>query len=312
MPLRLSRFTRSFTIDGRIFAIEHEMFVESSRSSLSVDGEVVATDGVAKGEPGQLRNHRLSWTMPDGRLLDVEIGPATSWSYGFAARLNGVTIHESHPGKTLGYGPRMKRFVDWAETENSPEQQAKAKAAWKRNWPSLATDITLGIGFFFVAREFGLVTAALGGAAAGVVLWGVQKIVRVDLLGGLAVFGIAMSLVSAAFAVIVQDDRIIQYRGTILGVTGAVPFLADGLLAKGQRLAARLARYFQFPVDAARLGVAMGLIGLVSAGMNAAAAMLLSQDGWLVFTTFLDVPIIMGLFLVSLLWVAKGPNARSY
>ncbi|PZQ42460.1 MAG: hypothetical protein DI570_29775 [Phenylobacterium zucineum] len=139
-----------------------------------------------------------------------------------------------------------------------------------------------------------------------------QRIIKVDLLGGLAVFGIAMSLISAAFALIVQDERIIQYRGTILGIVGAVPFLADGLLARGQKLAVRLARYLQFPVDAARLGVAMGMIGLISAGMNAVAALLLSQDDWLVFTTFLDVPIIMALFFGSLIWVRKGPDARAY
>lgn len=312
MPLRLSRFARTFSLDGQTLAVEHEVFVHTSRSSLTVDGSVVATDGVAKEDRDQLRNHRLIWTRPDGQIVEVEIGAATSWSYGLAARLEGAIVYESHPGRSLGYGPKMKRFVDWAETQNTPEQKARNEAAWKRNWPSLATDLTLGLVFFFVAREFGLVTAALGGAAAAVVLWIVQRITKVDLLGGLAVFGIAMSLVSAAFALIVQDERIIQYRGTILGIVGAVPFLADGILAKGQRLAARLARYLQFPVDAGRLGIAMGMIGLASAGMNAVAALVLSQDDWLVFTTFLDVPIIMTLFFGSLLWVRKGPDARAY
>ena len=312
MPVRLSRLARSFQLEGVALAVEHEVFVDSSRSSLSADGVVVATDGVAKADPDTLRNHRLTWTRPDGRVLEVEIGPATSWSYGLNARLDGLTVHESHPGKTLGYGPGMKRFTDWAGSQNTPEGKARADAAWKRNWPSLATDLTLGLMFFFVAREFGLVTAAVGGAAAGLVLWVVQRITKVDLLGGLAVFGIAMSLVSAGFALVVQDERIIQYRGTILGIVGAIPFLADGVLARGQRLAARLARYLAFRVDAGRLGVAMGMIGLVSAGMNAAAAVLLSRDAWLVFTTFLDTPLIMLLFFASLAWVGKGPNARAY
>lgn len=312
MPLRLSRLNKSFQLDGRAIAVEHEVFVESNRSSLSIDGTVVATDGVAKGGRDLLRNHFLTWTRPDGRVLEVEIGAATSWSYGLAARLDGATVYESHPGKPLGYGRRIKGFVDWADDQNTPEKKARADAAWKRNWPSLATDLTLGLVFFFVAREFGLVTAALGGAAAAIVLWVVQKMIKVDLLGGLAVFGIAMSLVSAAFALIVQDERIIQYRGTILGIIGAIPFLADGYLAKGQKLAVRLARYLQFPVDAGRLGIGMGMIGLVSAAMNALAALLLSRDAWLVFTTFLDMPILMALFLVTLLWVRKGQDARTY
>jgi intracellular septation protein A len=312
MPLRLSRLNKSFQLDGQAIAVEHEVFVEGSRSALSVDGAEVATDRVEKDDPDQLRNHRLDWTRPDGQVLEVEIGPATTWAYGLAARLDGRAVFETHPGKDLGYGPKMKQFTAWAETQNTPEQKARADAAWKRNWPSLATDLTLGLVFFFVAREFGLVTAALGGAAAAVVLWVVQKIIKVDLLGGLAVFGIAMSLVSAAFALIVQDERIIQYRGTILGIIGAIPFLADGFLAKGQKLAVRLARYLQFPVDAGRLGIGMGMIGLVSAAMNAMAALLLSRDAWLVFTTFLDMPILMVLFLVTLLWVRKGRDARTY
>ncbi|PZO01607.1 MAG: hypothetical protein DCF28_09685 [Alphaproteobacteria bacterium] len=312
MPLRLSRLSRSFTLDGQTLAVEHEVFMDSSRSSLTLDGEVVARDGIEKGAKDLLRNHRLVWTRPDGRVLEVDIGPATTWSYGLAARLEGVVVHESHPGRSLGYGPGMKKFVNMAEATNSTEMQARSNAAWKRNWPSLATDVSLGLFFFFVAREYGLVTAAVGGACAGLALWGVQRITKIDLLGGLAVFGIAMSLVSAAFALIFQDERIIQHRGTILGIIGAIPFLLDGWLTRGQKLAVRLARYFAFDVDARRLGIGMGLIGLVSAGMNATAVALLSKDAWLVFTTFLDVPIVMVLFLSMLWWVGKGPEARAY
>lgn len=312
MPIRLSRLNRTFTLDGQTLAVEHEVFMDSSRSSLTVDGEVVARDGLAKGDPDLLRNHRLVWTRPDGRRVEVEIGPATTWSYGIAALLEGELVHESHPGKSLGYGPGMQKFIDMAEPGKAAEMQARNQAAWKRNWPSLATDVSLGLIFFFVAREYGLVTAAVGGACAGLALWVVQRITKIDLLGGLAVFGIAMSLVSAAFALIFQDERIIQHRGTILGVIGAVPFLLDGWLTGGQTLAARLARYFAFDVDARRLAIGMGLIGLVSAGMNATAVALLSKDAWLVFTTFLDVPIVMVLFLSTLWWMGKGPDARAY
>lgn len=312
MPIRLSQLKRRFTLEGQTCVVEHEVFMDSSRSSLTLEGEVVARDGVEKGEPDTLRNHRLVWSRPDDRLLEVEIGPATAWSYGIAARLDGEVVHESHPGRTLTYGPRMKKFIALSEVENASEKQARSAAAWKRNWPSLATDVSLGLIFFLVAREYGLVTAAVGGASAGLVLWVVQRITRVDLLGGLAVFGIAMSLVSAAFALIVEDERIIQHRGTILGIIGAAPFLLDGWLGRGQKLAARLARYLAFDVDARRLGIGIGLIGLVSAGMNATAVALLSRDAWLVFTTFLDVPVVMVLFLSMLWWVRRGPEARAY
>lgn len=312
MPICLSRFRQQFSVDGVNFALELDVFIDSSRSALLVEGRVVATDGVVKGDPDLLRHHRLVWTRPDGSVLEVEIGPATSWSYGAVARLDGTTVFESHPGRELGYGPRMKRTLSWLESQNAAENKARSEAAWKRNWPSLATDLSLGLAFFLVAREFGLTEAAVGGAVAGLLLWVVQKITKIDLLGGLAVFGIVMSLVSAAFALIFQDEGIIQHRGTILGVLGALPFLADGLFSGGRRLAVRLARYLTFAVDARRLGVGMGLIGLASAGMNALAVALLSPEHWLVFATFLDAPIAVILFLTALLWVRKGPDARHY
>lgn len=312
MPLRLTHLKRKFLIDNMNFAVELEVFTETSRSTLSADGVLVASDGVENGQPDPLRNHRLTWVRPDGKVLDVEVGPATTWSYGLIARLDGETVYESHPGRTLGFGPKMQRFSAWAASQNTEENKARNDAAWKRNWPSLATDLSLGLAFFLVAREFGLVQAAVAGAVAGIVLWIVQRITKIDLLGGLAVFGIAMSLISAAFALIFRDDAIIQHRGTILGVLGALPFLADGLFANGQRLAVRLARYLTFAIDARRLGIGMGVIGLVSAGLNALAVALLSQDQWLVFTTFVDTPITILIFLATLLWVRKGPDARHY
>lgn len=310
MPLRLTRYTRTFTVDGVTLVVLHETFPDSSRAILTTDGVVVATDGVGKGEADPLRNHVLRWDRPDGGVVEVEVGPANAWSFGLRARRDGVVVFETHPGRPLGFGPRLRRLAERFDGPEATGQQARNAGAWKRNWPSLATDIALGLVFFFLAREFGLVTAAVSGAFAGLVLWGVQKWIRVDLLGGLAVFGIAMGLLSAAFALAFQDERFVQHRGTLFGVIGALPFLADGLFRQGQLLAVRLARYLAFEVDAARLGVAMGLIGLVSASMNAVAVVLLSRDAWLVFSTFLDVPIVMAMFLLALGWVRRGPNPR--
>jgi intracellular septation protein A len=312
MPLRLSRYAKTFTVESHKVAIEHEAFVESSRSSLSLDGTEVAADGVEKGQPDPLRNHHLATTLPDGRVLEVEIGPANTWSYGHRATLDGAIVAESHRGKTLGYGPRMQAYLKWAEAQNTPDMKARNEAAWKRNWPSLAVDVSLGLIFFFVAREYGLVTAAVGGAAAGLVLWVAQKVTRIDLLGGLALFGIGMSLISAAFAVVFRDDSIVQHRSTIMGLIGASLFLSDGLFARGQKLAARLARYFAFDVDARRLALGMGGIGVVMALVNVLAVWLLTTDQWLVFTTFLDTPIVIALFLAMLFWVREGPEARAY
>lgn len=308
--MKLAKFRKTFRVDAHAVGVEYDVFMKSTASRLTLDGAVVAEDTTDDG-PEQFRNHRLATTLPDGRALEVEVGPASAWAYGARASVDGQVVFETHPGRPLAYGEGMQRYMKWAESVNTPEEKARQKAAWKRNWPSLAVDVVLGLAFFLVAREFGLVTAAVGGAVAGLVLWGLQKLTRVDLLGGLAMFGIVMGLASAAFALVFQDERIVQMRGTIMGVVGAVPFLIDGLTG-GQRLAARMARYLNFGVDAGRLGIGMGVIGLVMAGLNWAAVEWLSRDAWLVFSTFLDAPIAVVAFFVMILWARKGPDVRTY
>jgi len=72
--------------------------------------------------------------------------------------------------------------------------------------PSIAIDFALGFIFFFIAREFGLLTASLTGSAVAVVLFIANRFTKIDLLGGFAVFGIVMSLISAVLTLLFQDD----------------------------------------------------------------------------------------------------------
>ena len=86
--------------------------------------------------------------------------------------------------------------------------------------------IGLGLLFFVVAKVTDLKTAALVGAAAGILLVVVQRFVKnVDLLGGLALFGVVMMLISASFAIAFDDDYIIKLRSTIVGLIGSALFV---------------------------------------------------------------------------------------
>ncbi len=134
--------------------------------------------------------------------------------------------------------------------------------AWRRNRIPLAVDIALGLLFFVVAKFTDLTTAALVGAACGLLLLVAQRMTKVDLLGGLALFGIGLMLFSAALALLFQSDEAVKYRATVVGVTSAMLFFADDL-SGGKRLANRLMRYLPYTdIDAARLGIGMGLLGL--------------------------------------------------
>lgn len=170
--------------------------------------------------------------------------------------------------------------------------------AWNRNRIPLAVDLALGLVFFVVAKLTDLTTAALVGAAAGLALLLIQRLTRVDLLGGLALFGIAMLLVSAGLALIFQSDDAVKYRSSIVGLIGAGLFFADGI-AGGHRLAGRLRRYLPYRgIDAARLGIGMGMLGTIMAGMNLLVAEVASTDVWLFYTTFADLPLSMALVLL--------------
>ena len=189
---------------------------------------------------------------------------------------------------------------------------ASQQEKFKRNWPSLAVDVGLGFVFFFVAKWTDLTTAALWGAGAGLALVVVQQFVKnVDLLGGLALFGIVMLLISAGYALIFQDEELIQMRTTIMGALGAVLYLVDGALG-GRYLGERTARYLFMPdIVPRRLSLAFGALSITMALLNWGVVKLVSKDIWLYYTTFGDFIIAVVLFSLAIKWViVPGYDAR--
>ena len=177
----------------------------------------------------------------------------------------------------------------------------------RRNKVPLLVDIATGLLFFVIAKLTDLRTAALIGAAVGIALLVVQRFVKVDLIGGLALFGIVMLLVSAGLAIAFEDDAMIKQRSTIVGLIGAACFLFDGLLLKGRRLGHGISRYIAYAdIDEARLAIGVGLSGLVMAAANWAVARVASTDVWLFYSTFVDVFLSIGLVLLALRWARQG------
>ena len=181
---------------------------------------------------------------------------------------------------------------------NNRDNQDNAGALAPGNRLPFAIDVATGLLFFAVAKWTDLTTAALVGVGVGVALVLFQRVTRIDVTGGLALFGIAMLALSAAFALYFQDEEIIKLRGTIIGSFSAALFFIDGLFG-GRLLAARLARFLPYnDIDHGRLGIGLGLLGLVMAALNFAVARLASTDQWLFYTTFLDTVIMLGLALM--------------
>jgi intracellular septation protein A len=267
-------------------------------SALIVGGGLIAEDRTLLGGPESTRNHRLASTLPDGRAIDVEMGYVSWWTVGIAVRLDGVLVHESHPGRRIAFPERAARRAA------KPLPQGFDPGQFRRNKVPLLIDVALGLLFFLVAKLTDLGTAALVGAGAGLALVVVQRFVKVDLLGGLALFGIVMLLVSAGLALAFQDDMMVKMRSTIVGLVSAALFLGDGLLG-GNRLGRGMARYLPYSdIDPGRLAFGVGLLGLVMAGLNYGVARLTSTDVWLFYTTFVDF------FLAAVMVLAVFSYAR--
>lgn len=293
--------TRRFAIDGLRFAVKSKARGDGLHSTLQMLEVEQASDHTPIFGPEAVRNHGLSATLPDGRQLQVELGYIGLWTTGIVARLDGEIVHESHPGRTPAYPEKYRDAA--AQSSSMADSLGKSAggsagsyqmgAFAPENRLPFAVDIATGLLFFIVAKLTDLQTAALVGVAVGFALVAYQRITKIDVTGGLALFGIVMLAISAGLAMVSADDEWIKMRGTITGLIAAGFFIIDGLLG-GKYIGKGLARYMPYAdIDRSRFAIGMGLLGAGMAGLNYAAAKMLSTDNWLFYTTFLDMPIVM-------------------
>lgn len=205
-------------------------------------------------------------------------------------------------------GPQSRDFADVSDPDHDP---AYDPSRLRANRIPIAVDISLGIIFFVVGKYVGLTEAALTGAVLGIALMIAQRISKIDLLGGLAGFGIVMLLLSATFAWYFQDEDWVKLRSTIIGVIAATAFLIDGLLG-GRWLGRALSRYIAYSdIVPARLSIAMGCVGLTMAVANWLVATLASTDIWLFYTTFLDIFVTFLLAFLAINWSRRRGYGES-
>jgi intracellular septation protein A len=277
-------------LDGHDVRIRARASLKGLWTEVFVDGRKVSSDMTPVLGDAAVRNHRHRIELPGTAPVEIEAGYVGLWAIGALVRREGVLIHETHPGRKVAFPDQYREL-----TVNSTFTGEK----WRANRLPLAVDVLSGLLFFAVAKLFGLQSAAIVAAVVGVLLVVGERVLKRDLTGGLALFGIVMLLISAGFAWIFDDEEIIKLKGTFTGLIASGLFLGDGLLG-GRRLAGKLVRYLPWDdISAGRLGIGLGLTGLVMAGLNFAVARLASTDVWLVYTTFLDTPISMAMiFLV--------------
>jgi len=282
--MKIWTFRFRFTLDSVAYRAEVAVGLKSVESRLFRAAEELVRDSTDVLQPGGLRNHQLSFPLPGGRKLVVETGYIDWLRVAIAVRVDGSLIYESHPGKTIRFPS-----VSIGDPEKAAKLQAAQSAAWSRNKYSIYVDIGIGLLFFVLVKiTDDLPLSALITAGAGLAIVVVQQFVKVDLLGGLAMFGVAMLLISAAFSWYLDDDWAVKMKSTILGIFVATLMLSDAAFNRGGYFGGRLLRFIPQPMDARRLATGMGVLGLVMAGVNWIFAECTSQDTWLYYTSFGD------------------------
>jgi intracellular septation protein A len=295
MKAVFARYRRPFTLDGIACEVVVRAAFDGLHSELRVAGMLQASDFTPTMGPEAVRNHHLAGMLPSGERFEVEAGYINWTNVGIAVRRDGRLEHESHPGRTIAYPASAAKMASDPGADMS---------RYKANKVPILVDIALGLLFFLVAKFSDLSTAAIVGAVVGLALVAIQRVTKIDLTGGLALFGVFLLLISAGLAIVFQDDMAVKMRGTIVGSISAALFLGDGLLG-GNRLGKALARYLPYnDLMPGRLAFGIGVLGLAMAGLNYLVAKFASTDVWLFYTTFVDF------FLVIMLTLAVFSFAR--
>jgi intracellular septation protein A len=302
--MRLWTYLWRPVIDGHTYELRLEAGFSSWRAVLRIDGANVADDRLNfHREPVRLL--RLRWPTPAGELL-FEIGPRNWLAFDLRVSRDGALLQQSHP-RPFAHLPRLRKMA--------AADAAADTDKLKRNAPAIITDIALGLLFFVAAKLTDLRSAALIAAGVGIALYGVQWVLdrvlarKVDLLGGLALFGIVMLLVSAGFSWWFDSELAVQLKSTYLGLLVACLFAIDALRG-GKYLGQRLSLYLAYnDIDPQRLAWSFAAVGATMALVNAAVALAFSKDTWLWYALWGDLVLamVLGMWAINR---ARG-SARS-
>ncbi len=248
------------------------------------------------------RLHELSVDGPIGPVRFVA-GPRNAWSYGLKVMRRDQTLWQSHENPHA-YLSKMQDLL----TSRQDGRPVFEGHAFKRNAPAIITDIALGLLFFAVGKATDLRTAALVTAAVGLSLVPIQWLInryapsKIDLLGGLALFGVVMMLLSAGLSWYFDSEFAVQLKATIMGSIAATCFALDAMTG-GRVMARRLSTYLAYrDLNLQRLSIGMALCGYTMAGINLAVALSFSKDTWLYYTTWGDFVVVIVLTQWALNW----------
>jgi intracellular septation protein A len=295
----------TFEAGGRRWRVRVDVGMQNVRTRVFEDETVVAERTMLTADPDLYEPQDLLVATAEGPL-QITNGYLDWIVLGCVARLGEAEVFRSSR-RPFARFPRLQKML--RDAAASPEERAAMAQRNKQRLPSIIVDVAMAVVFFLIAQAYGLTAAAVSGAGITLVLFVVQRFVKVDLLGGFAVFGVMMSLLSAGAALAFQSDLAVKLRGAVIGLIAAIVFLIDGALG-GRYLGKRLVGYLEMLLNVrpARAALAVGTAGVVIACIDLAAAFLLSTDLWLVYNVALD-GLIAAPIVFAALWIARERNS---
>ncbi|MBL4596813.1 MAG: hypothetical protein JKX99_09585 [Robiginitomaculum sp.] len=270
---------------------------------VAVDGKTIAEHLGENSAAAMLSPEKFEFFY-NNKIYNIVYGPVSTWGYGAHVYENDILVYrfkDRNFHKLGGFEKFFEKLDSVLERTNSEDN----KKIQKELQPSFITDIVLGVIFFFVASQYDILAAAVSGACLAFSLYFIQQYFKVDLLGGLAKFGIAMSLLSVGISLMLQDEIFIQLKGTIIGAAGSILAFIDSHRG-GHFIGKPMSRYLSSfvtlkPKHAAQ---ALGVTGLVLVAIDLPLAFMLSKDQWIFYNAFLDMFIIIPVFIWTI-WMAR-------
>lgn len=296
--MRIWSYERPFQYKGDDYEVKFSFSFTNCTSQVYCNGSLVDEHTCSLSSGAKVIEHKFQANGQPSEL-SVSVGYYSWLSIGIEVRENNELIYASHPNEDIHFAEKkiekMESTTNTTETDDKEQRHQK----WQQNKHSIFADIGLGAAFFVVAKVTGdLTTAAFTGVILGLALVVIQRFVKIDLLGGFAVFGTVMLLISALFSLAFQSEHLVQLKGTFMGLLGASMFLVDGIFRNGRYFGCRFDRYLSSPVEHQYFVIGLGLISTCMSGFNYAVATYLSEDVWLTYSTFLDTPIYIILFII--------------
>jgi len=295
--MRIWTYCRPFHYKNYRYEIRYSYSLTSYTSRLYKEGKLI--DELSGNFIDELKVLTHSVRCDDAdNTLKVSVGYINWLTVGIEVYQDDECIYASHPGKDIDFADKkLQKLTGAQDTETLKQVRQKQTDQWQKNKHSIFADIGLGAAFFIVSKTTGdLTLAAFTSIALGLALVVVQRFVKVDLLGGFAVFGTVMLLISALLSLTFDSEFFVQLKSTIMGILGALVLLTDGVFRKGKYFAPRFERYLNSPVKHQPFVIGLSVLGLIMAGINYAVAILLTEDQWLTYTTFIDMPLYLILF----------------